>query len=269
MPFFGIHNGLTRRYASPLVFLMAGVMGCYLTGCTKPGEEITPRVDTLPTPMGPTGNIKEFTIQDSLIGYKRQSIVKWNVTEANAKTVVTLNGVKVALYGGVQTGQLIANSTFTLMVNNGKTLTRAILVADSLSTYLWNDGQRWMPTDVLKDTTYYLKDQQQRDSLVTGFVSIFSRNTNADMFSHQRLSFYLDHTWKEEQLSTNYPRPNPANGSYQAFPRRVPSDELFMIWKNNYYWIEFISDQKMTIRFDSPASAGPRVTTRIQYIPEY
>lgn len=266
MAIFSKTDRYLRGVASPLAALVAGILGCYMIGCTKPDDPFTPRVDTLPTPVGPTGNIKEFSVQDSLVGYGRQTILKWNVTETNSKTMVTLNGIKVALYGGLQSGQLYNQTTFTLAVNSGKTATKLIRVADSLTTRLWNDGQRWMPVDILKDTSRIIVGSQGQDSTVYYEISIFDRN--ADRYRNERLSFYLDRTSKEEQLSSSYPKPLPS-GKFDPYARVNPTDSLFMIWKNRWYWIQGITDNELMLRFDTLRAPGVTATTWIRYIPQY
>ena len=136
--------------------------------CTK-DPVVDPALPINPPPVvtPPSGVIDTFYITDSLVPFNTVgSDMKWLVTGTNNQTVVTINGVKVAFYGVLNTGALRQTSTFTLAVNSGKQVSRTLHVADSITTNMWNNGKRlkiitrevylWRQTDSMykfRDTT--------------------------------------------------------------------------------------------------------------------
>ena len=262
MRFLPINPRRFRTNTSALAFCVAALLlGCNMIGCTKPDVEPIIRVDTPPTPAGPLGTIAEFSVQDSLIGYRHGTIIKWLVTETNTKTVVTLNGIKVGVYGAIQSGQLTANTVFTLSVNNGKTSTKLVTVADSLTTCFWNEGKRWMYTDA---ATWGLIDSA--GVLVPGWVSAF-RN-DFDRYRSFRISFYLDGSSKEEQLDSRYPQPKPS-GTFIVYPPTLVDTILRIYWKKRPHVVDTLSEKSLVMHFDSTRAPGVIVNNKIALVPEH
>jgi hypothetical protein len=266
MAIFTNTSGETRFFEKRWAFFLAAILGCYMMSCTKADKDFTPRVDTpAGPPVIPTGIITQFLVMDSLIGYGYQTIVKWTVMEGNIRTVVTLNGVKVGLNGGMQSGHLTTKTNFILAVNNGLTATKVVDVADPLTTYLWNDGKRWMPVNFFTyNRNLKTKGYFGQDSTYEGWESVY--HLDSAKYSHERASFYLDGNTQEEQLSSSYPRPNPS-GKIIVLSN---TGKLAFHWKGRTYNIDSIANNILIMRFDTTLqNTNTIVSNRIHLTPEF
>lgn len=124
------------------------VIAVSLISCSKGDGDIV--IPAIPTPApgnnSPTGDIQLFTITDTMVAFNYGSTIKWLINGTNNNTVVSINGVKVGIYGVLDTGPLKQNTKFTLSVNSGKEASITVKVFDSLSTALWNEGKRLKQT---------------------------------------------------------------------------------------------------------------------------
>jgi hypothetical protein len=241
-------------------FACAFGLAVALIGCTKPVEEPAIVVDTTRPPvLLPSGNIKEFVALDTLIGFLKQSAYRWNVTETNTNTKVFVEGVQVANYGSAQTGALRNTTTFLLTVNNGKRATTTVYVADSLTTMFWNEGKRWRVLDSLTFETQTVGNGPP----VTDYFSHFT-----DKLANERVSFNLDGSSKEVNISPNYPQPK-ASGKFVT--NYDPTQVIYkatLSWKGRLYKIDTLTDTKLSMSYES-VNSGVTVYNRIRYKAEY
>lgn len=165
------------RWVVPLLLLL------FVVSCSKP-DPVTPNPPPVnpPSPATPSGVIEYFRIKDTAIGFARTSVLTWLVSGTNTLTKVSIDGVYYSNSGGISTGILKKDSTFTLSVNNGAQAKVFIHVADSLITLFWNDGKYLMKEkSQVQDTTQASK---WRDTTMVG-------NTGKEM-----VFFGLDSTSK-------------------------------------------------------------------------
>jgi hypothetical protein len=263
-----------RRYTiSCAAFVVLAFYLVSIPSCTKPEDPQPIVVDTLPAPpSGPTGIIKDFSIQDSLIGHGRQTVIKWYVEGTNSLTEVRLNGEKVMFSGAMQSGPLSQNTVFTLTVNNNKQASKMVYVADSIATLLWNDGKRWrtIGTRTLIDTM--MKGSAGQDSSIKVWQNTFDSEISKK-YEHFRTSFYLDGNSKEEQVFTNFPKPNPS-GTYKvvtAISSPDPGTGFGIQWKTRTYFIDTLSlaSKELVLFVDTTTTGGKRTFNRIRYTPEF
>jgi hypothetical protein len=262
-PNWGFMQATVHRHTMLLAstaFACAFGLAVAMVGCTKPVDEPVIVVDTIRPPiLQPSGLIKEFIALDTLIAFLKGSTTRWNVTETNTKTLVFLDSVQVANYGSAQTGPLRQTTSFLLTVNNGKRATTIVNVADSLTTMFWNEGKRWRVVDALSFETQTVSGLPVRDW--------FSHFT--DKLANERVSFNLDGTSKEVNISPNYPQPK-ASGKFAAtyYPLGSPY-KVSLSWKGRLYLVDTLTDTKLTMTFDTVYSPGLNVTNRVRYKAEY
>ncbi|NCI46571.1 hypothetical protein [Sediminibacterium soli] len=253
------------HFATAGVWLFFAVLGGSLIGCTKDGGETPVLVDTTRNrPVAPTGMIREFYIDDTLIGYERGTFVRWYVSETNASTVVTLNGIKVAYNDALTTGPLRSNVNYVLAVNNGSQQTKTIRVADKLTTGLWNGARRWVVNDTWIWKQVRAIGSQGQDTLVYDWVSIFA--ADRARYLDARTSFTLTGDSKEEQLTWSYYGQLKPSGKFVATPDGQPKP--FFTWKNRVYFVDTLTPLSMVVTFDTSNYSGAVTRNRIRYIPE-
>ncbi len=250
------------------IFIGAGLLAMQMIGCTKSPDATPVVIDSIPpVPNTPTGIIKDFSIDDTLIGYRRSSLIRWNVIGTNIKTKVYLivspaavkpDSIQVPLYGTIHTGALLESKTYSLYVNSGRQVTRTLKVADSIATLLWNDGKRWRPVDVLSYELVIIQGVQQK-----AWVSYYT--LKADQYQNERVNFYLDGNSKETQLSGNYPQPKPSGKFYSIPGLPLPS----FSWKGRLYTIDTVDSKNLVVRFDSLQNGSINTTNRIKYASEF
>lgn len=266
-------GAVMNGYVYAAVLIMASFCVLSVASCTKPEAERPIRVDTLlPPPSAPTGVIQEFSVQDSLVGYMRQTVIKWYVTGTNDLTEVRLNGVKLKDFSGAQqTGPLTDPvSVFTLSINNNVQRSKTIRVADSMTTALWNDGKRWRTIDTRTLTEDTIRLIGGADSVVYVWKSTFDAAAR-DKYRDFRTSFYLDNNSLEEQLSTNFPKPNPSGKFTIGFlGNNAPGTKYGMFWKSAVYRIDTLSlaTRELVLYVDSFKN-GKNTYNRIRYTPEF
>lgn len=241
------------RIAAVLLF------GLFLAACSKPDEFKNVIGDTSrPVVQGPTGTIKEFVALDTLVGFLHSTFLRWNVTESNTKTVVQLEGVTVPLYNSAQTDALRKTTTYKLTVNNGKSATVTVRVADSLTTGLWNDGRKWYVADALSYEPQVINGTQ------VDWISHYTSELGST-----RTMFYLDGSSKVVQNSPIFPQPKPSGSfvtRYDSATVSAPAVASFT-WKGRIYVIDTLASDKLTVRFDSTAGGIIR-HNMVRYKPE-
>jgi len=246
----------------------AGIMaffafwGITLIGCSKDPGEKKQVIDTTPPPStAPSGVIKEFYIDDTLIGYDRGTFVRWYVTETNNYTTVKLNDVKVAFSGSVTTGPLKSDVAYTLTVNNGLAQTKKIKVADETSTVLWNSGKRWQPADIWVYKQVKATGSLGQDTLVYDWVSVF--NGNYQYYQDIRLSFFLTGIAKEESAASSWAA---VTNKYVPELPVVPGTKRTFNWKNTLFTIDSASANMLTLRYDTTDMSGAKGKKQVKYV---
>lgn len=235
------------------------LLGLFFAACSKPENFKDVVVDTTrPVVQGPTGTIKEFLALDSLIGFLHSTFIRWNVTDANAKTVVQFEGVTVSLYNSAQTDALRKTTTYKLTVNNGKSATVTVRVADSLTTGLWNDGRKWYVADALSYEPQVINGSQ------VDWISHYTSELGST-----RTMFYLDGTSKIVQNSPIFPQPKPSGSFVTRYDSATVSSPAVasFTWKGRIYVIDTLANDRLTVRFDSIAGGMVR-HNMVRYKPE-
>ena len=226
---------------SILPFFIICMLGC---SKTPPPDSLPPQI---PPNVGvPTGVIKEFTVNDTLVPYNKGTIAKWNVTETNDKTVVTFNGIKVGIYGVFETGPLQQVSTFTLAVNNGIKQSKTVSVADSVTTMLWNEGKR-------------LKQTKAETYIDTGRGVEWVKATLTDKVAGERTYFYINGDCKIIQISAAYTG-LPVIGKFQ-----VNTTTKTFMWQSNLYTITLLDEQNLVVTFETKGFNNNKVLNRSTY----
>lgn len=235
------------------------LFGLFFAACTKPDDPGILVVDTTrPVAQGPTGTIKEFVALDSLIGFLHSTFIRWNVTETNSKTVVMYEGVSVPIYNSAQTAALRQTTTFKLSINNGKSATVTVQVADSLTTGLWNEGRRW-----------YVVDAMSFEPQVIGGIQVDWISHYTSELGSMRTMFYLDGSSKVVQNNPMLPQPRPSGSfvtRYDSATISAPAVASFT-WKGRIYVIDTLASDRLTVRFDSIAGGIIR-HNMVRYKPE-
>ena len=220
-----------------------------LAGCSKtvPPDPVLPPTST--TPSTPSGIIQSFTIADTLVPFNTGSYVKWLVTGTNTLTVVTFNGVKVASYGALDTGPLTQKTSFTLAVNSGAKATVSIKVADSVSTYLWNDGKALK----LTKTEYFGSTPED--------TTVMWRDSAIDKRIADQLVYftYTGGSSIVQQTGSMYPSPG------NTGPFVVVNQSTQFIWRQVLYTINYLDTKKLIVLFTEQKGSGVMVQWRYTY----
>lgn len=236
--FTKIRNGLFLLLGSCILFI----------ACSKTTEQPVVVLPIPPVSNAPTGDIQYFKIADSLIAFNTGTSVSWLVVNTNLYTVVTYNGVKVANSGVFDTGPLKQRTTFTLGVNNGKTATGVVNVADSISSLLWNGGKNLY----LSKAEYYTKPAGATDST---YVDI----PLTDQQRYQIFYFYLNG-------NTTVIQTLPFNGPTDTGKFIVNSTQTGFTWQNVTYTILTLDSKVLKVTFWGNSSNGNRVLYRYTYL---
>ena len=226
---------------SILPFFIICMLGC---SKTSPPDSLPPQIP--PNVAVPTGVIKTFTVNDTLVPYDKGTIVKWNVTETNDKTIVTFNGIKVGIYGVLETGPLQQVSTFTLAINNGMKQSKTVNVADSITTELWNEGKRLRQT---KSETY----------IDTGKGVEWVKAPLSAKVAGERTYFYINGDCKTIQISVAYTG-LPVIGKFQ-----VNTATKTLTWQSNLYTITLLDDQNLVVTFETKGFNNNKILNRSSY----
>ncbi len=262
-----------KDFAYIIAFVLAAFTGVFMVSCSKQEVEKPPRVDTIPLPpSAPTGKIEYFTVQDTLVGYRRQTTVKWYVTGTNSKTIVLLNGIPMKDFqGGLFSGPLTTTSVFTLSVNNGLQQTRTVKVADSITTFLWNEGKGWITNNTRTETDVMGKSPfTGNDTLLKVWMSYYD-DAAKEKYRLFRTFFYLDGRSEEKQGNSAFPKPNPT-GNFSILVPWLSSHTGFAIhWKKTWYAIDTMSaaNRELVVTFDSSLANRQNTHNRIRYISEF
>jgi hypothetical protein len=171
---------------------------------------------------------------------------------------VQLEGVTVPLYNSVQTDALRQTTTFKLTINNGKSATVTVRVADSLTTGLWNDGRKWYVADALSYEPQVINGSQ------VDWISHYTSELGST-----RTMFYLDGTSKIVQNSPIFPQPKPSGSFVTRYDSATVSSPAVasFTWKGRIYVIDTLANDKLTVRFDSVAGGIIR-HNMVRYKPE-
>lgn len=220
-----------------------------LTGCSKSADPVTAPISVPPDVTAPSGIIKEFFVRDTLIAFNDKSVVKWNITGTNSKTIVTINGIKVGVYGMFETAPLKQATNYVLEVNSGVKKTITAQVADSVTSLMWHDGKRLK--QIKAEVYVYVMGEGPK------WVDI----TN-DRIINERTSFFLNGDSKIEQLSPAYEKPK-ASGKFV-----VNLGQLTFTWQGNIYTFVCINEQKFIITYYAKDSLGNNLQNRSTYILE-
>ncbi len=241
----------------PVLMIMVIAMSC-----TKdPGENTTPYIPP-PVVSPPSGMIDTFYLTDSVVPFNTfGSTMKWLVTGTNTQTIVTLNGVKIAFYGALDTGPLKQTTTFTLAINNGKQAARTLRVADSVTTNLWNNGKR-------------LK-------IIMREVSIWNPNSNLYEFRDttssidaytldQRIYFSYFGTSKLYQKTANTFVALNDGGRFVVLavinPTTTTTNPSAFTWQGILYTIVTLDSNFLVVTYDAAQPNGPNLKTRDTYL---
>jgi len=219
-----------------------------INGCSKPDDPVpTPPLPTPPTPISPTGTIKEFFLQDTIVPFNKGTTAKWSITESNDKTIVTFNGVKVPLYGVLETGRLQQATTFTLTVNSGVKQSKTVQVHDSTTTYMWNEGRRWKQVNFES----FEKPNSLPDSQWVAHMT--------DTLANERTSFFLNGDSKIQQLKPAYGTPGPS-GKFIVY-----LDRNKFTWRGVLYSIVTLESTNFIITYELTQSNGAKLLHRNTY----
>ncbi len=218
-----------------------------INGCSKPDDPVPVPTPPPPTPTSPTGTIKEFFLQDTIVPFNKGTTAKWSVAESNDKTIVTFNGVKVTLYGVLETGRLQQATTFTLSVNSGAKQSKTVQVYDSITTYMWNEGRRWKQVNFeTLEKTNALPDSQ--------WVAHMT-----DTIANERTSFFLNGDSKIQQLKPAYGTPGPS-GKFVVYLEKNKFS-----WKGILYSIVILDKTDFKITYEKIQSNGAKLWHRNTY----
>jgi hypothetical protein len=219
------------------------------TSCSKSGDDpVDPLPITSPPPATPpSGVISNFEITDSLMPfYTAGSFLKWWVSGTNAQTVVSINGVKVAFNGILDTGPLKQTTTFTLSVNNGKQASVICYVADSVTTLLWNKGKR---LKMIK---------KEFGSYPIGSPTIgYKDSSMTDTEKDERIYFHYSSTSKILLVSNNV--------QYTGPKFTISRDYKNLSWRGILYDINLIDDNFVTLVADDPAGTKTKFKYKYQF----
>ncbi len=216
--------------------------------CSKKSDFISPIIPVIPIiPNVPTGEIQSFTIDDTLVAFNKGTSVRWLVTGTNLNTVVTYNGVKVANSGVFDTGPLKQATTITLAVNNGKTASVSVKVADSITSLLWNGGKHLYQTKaeylmvppVVKDSSYV-------DSALT------------DTQKYQIFYFNLN---KSSTIFQTVPFIPPMDAGLIT----INNTKTGFTWRGVEYTILVLDSKVLRVTFYTTQANGDKVLTRFTY----
>lgn len=240
-PFTALHSASKRILAAVFVLLL-------FASCSKKSDVISPVLPVIPTiPNIPTGEIQSFTIDDTLVAFNTGTSVRWLVTGTNLNTVVTYNGVKVANSGVFETGPLKQNTTITLAVNNGKTASVSVKVADSITSLLWNGGKHLYQTKA----EYLMVPPAVKDS---AYVDSALTNTQ----KYQIIYFNLN---KSSTILQTVPFIPPMD----AGPIYVNSTRTGFTWRGVEYTILVLDNKILRVSFYTTKANGDKVLTRFTY----
>ncbi len=221
----------------------------FVVSCSKSSEPTPPTPVTPPAvDYKPTGVIESFTMTDTFVAFGYGTIAKWLVTGTNNYTVVTINGVKIATYGAMDTGPLNKNTIFTLAVNNGAQSNVAIKVADSVTTLLWNGGKR---LKLIKAEKYVID---------TSNTYHWEADTTIDKQTlDQRINFNFNGDSKITQSSSAYVSlgdagPVVINGAKNGF-----------MWRGIQYTIVNLDNKYLQVIFNKLQPTGMYTLARYNY----
>lgn len=228
---------------SVLVYLLIWVMAA---SCSKTTDISIP---TPPPPVlsGPTGEIQTFLISDSLVAFNAGSTIKWLVNGTNSLTIVTLNGVKIGLYGVLDTGPLKQNTTYTLSVNSGKMASITLHISDSITTALWAQGKRLKQ---VKKEVFIVPAGKTDSAWVDTTIAVRAVD--------QRLYFDLDRSVKIIQISPNQVAVNDAGRIM------INATQDGFTWQGVFYTIATLNNNNLILTF-MDSSTGVPIKTRNTY----
>ena len=239
------------------VTIIAPILLCMVVviSCSKPEEQIVPIVPVQPVTTGPTGMIQTFTINDTLLPFNTGTVIKWLVNGTNNLTVVTMNGVKVATYGSMETGPVKLSAVFTLEVNSGKKAILTVKTADSITTLLWSKGKsaRLVKKEVYIDSTAATANNW-------GWVD--TSKTITPFIRDQRIFFGLNNTATLIQGTSNT-NVSPGNGG-----KFITDPGGLYIWQNTLYTIVSIDATYLVVTFFEALPFSPIRNTRNTYVIE-
>jgi hypothetical protein len=217
-------------------------------GCSKPDDSVPTPPPPPPTPTSPTGTIKEFFLLDTIVPFNKGTTAKWSVAESNDKTIVSFNGVKVTLYGVLETGRLQQTTTFTLSVNSGAKQSKTVKVYDSITTYMWNEGKRWKQVNF------------ESFEKLTGLPDSQWVAHMTDTIANERTSYFLNGDSKIEQLKPAFGTPGPS-GKFVVY-----LDKNKFSWKGILYSIVILDKTDFKITYETTQLNGAKLRQRNTYI---
>jgi len=249
MDFFNcLFINLQKRVYQVLVILAVS-----LVSCSKGGGDIV--IPTIPTPTpgnnSPTGDIQLFTITDTMVAFNYGSTIKWLINGTNNNTVVSINGVKVGIYGVLDTGPLKQNTKFTLSVNSGKEASITVKVFDSLSTALWNEGKRIRQTK----TQMYIVPNGKTDAQWVD-TTISAEN------AIRRIYFNFNGTTTILRMSSGGTMVIDGGN----FTTNIPASRF--VWGGVTYTIESLTNLELVVRYVELQPNGTVITRRDYYVYE-
>ncbi|MES2003800.1 MAG: hypothetical protein V4450_04715 [Bacteroidota bacterium] len=206
-----------------------------------------PIIPTQPPVSTPSGEIQSFTITDTLVPFKTGSTIKWLVNGTNSLTVVTLNGVKIGLYGVLETGPLKQNTMYTLAVNSGKKDSITLKVADSIISLLWGGGKALKQ---IKAEVYIVPQGQTNRTWVD--TSISARDAD------QRIYFTIDGNSK---ILHSIPIFSVTDGG------KVVTDLVnsSFVWQGVLYVLETLDSKNLVVQYVEKQANGMDLTRRNTY----
>lgn len=220
-----------------------------LLSCSKGNDDIVIPVPpaTGPGNNTPTGTIQAFAISDSVVAFGYGATLKWLVNGSNSYTLVFINGVKVGIYGILDTGPLKQDTKFTLSLNNGQQASLTVKVFDSLSTALWNQGKGLKQTK----TQLYLQGPANGRWVDT---------TISDEDKLRRIYFNFNGTTTIIRTGASTGLPVIDGGK---FTTDIPTSTL--TWGGVIYRIESLTGIDLTLKYAELQSNGIYITRRNYY----
>ena len=240
----GVGYTIYKILIIPVFLMMVTLMAC-----SKPPEDVNPQLPPSPPVNNtPSGEIQTFVLKDTLVGFNNGSSIKWLVTGTNNLTVVTFNGVKVSLYGDLETGPLKQTTQFSLAVNSGKKASITLKVADSVTTLLWGGGKRLKQT---KAEVYIIPAGETNPK----WVDIPLTAKVAD----QRILFNLNGSSQVIQLSSSQISP------YDSGTFTANAAQTAFTWHGIVYTIVSLNNYNLVVTYEAPQSNGKKLLTRNTY----
>ncbi len=217
--------------------------------CSKTTEQPTITLPVIPpVSNAPTGEIQSFSVADTLVAFNTGTSVSWLVVGTNLYTIVTYNRVKVANSGVFDTGPLKQQTTFTIAVNNGKSKSLVVKVADSITSLLWNGGKNLY----LTKAEYFTKPAGATDST---YVDI----PLTDQQRYQIIYFNL-------QGGSTIIQTLPFNGPTDTGKCIINATKTGFTWQNVEYTILMLDSKTLKVTFWGTNTNGARVLYRYTYL---